>query len=88
MITKTGFVVELEANALDDWELMEDLAEITDENPNPKAIKSVITRLIGGEQYKKLKEHCRDKSGKVRVSAIMNELSNIFEAAGEGAKNA
>lgn len=86
MITKTGFEFELLPDALDDWELVEDIGEISGDSPDMAKAVSVFERLIGKNQYKALKEHVRDENGKVRVSAILAELENIFEVAGEQVK--
>lgn len=86
MQTKSGFDFELQPNALDDWELMEDLGAVTAENPDFSAASSVFVRLLGKDQYAKLKEHVRD-NGKVSVKAMLAELENIFETAGDQAKN-
>ena len=82
---KCGFDVEVPDEALDDFELLEDLAEI-DETENAAKVLSVYKRLLGTEQFKALKEHLRGESGRVSTKLMMDTLAEIFELNDE-AKN-
>lgn len=82
--TKSGFKFEADDEAMDDIEFIELLAQ-ADESPTvlPKIAKIVL----GDEQYKALKEHLRNKKGRVPVEAVLNALEEIFESAGDEVKN-
>jgi hypothetical protein len=73
--TSTGFEFDVSADALDDWELLEELAEL--ETDGSKII-SVCRRLMGADGAQRLKEHCRGENGRVSITAMDNELSEIF----------
>ena len=74
--TESGFEFDVDDKSLDDYELLEDLAEIADGNEGK--VVSVFTRLLGSEQKNKLKEHVRNDAGKVSASGMTKELLNIF----------
>lgn len=73
--TSTGFEFDVSADALDDWELLEELAQLETDGSK---IVSVCRRLLGYESTQRLKEHCRGENGRVSVTAMDNELSEIF----------
>ena len=67
------------ADALDDFELLDDLSEIDNENASrmPRALK----RLLGPEQYKEALNSIRDpKTGRVGVEAGAEFVKALFEA--------
>lgn len=74
--TKTGFEFSIEDAALDDWELLEVLADIDD--GKTQKIGTAIKLLLGADQAKALKEHCRNDEGRVPTSAMMAEMGEIF----------
>ena len=76
--TKTGFEFSIEDGALDDWELLEVLADIDD--GKTQKLGAAIKLLLGDEQAKALKEHCRNDEGRVPTSAMMKEIGDIFAA--------
>lgn len=87
--TSTGFEYELEDDALNDWEVLEDLTDI-DDGHYGGAVRA-LRRLLGDNQMKALKEHCRGENGRITQSAMVNELADILKGTGaaEGAeKNA
>lgn len=75
--TKTGFKFSISDDALDDWELLEQLAEL--DKGNTGVIVKVIPSLLGDKQAEKLKEHCRE-DGKVKITRMASELSEILKA--------
>lgn len=77
--TASGFAYEITDDALNDWELIEDLARI--DAGQPGTMVSALRRLIGEEGYKALKEHCRGQNGRVAASTMMHELEDIFNTA-------
>ena len=75
--TETGFEFEIQADAFDDYELIEDMAALSENNMT--VLPRVLERLLGAGQTAALKEHCRDKeSGRIPFTAIDAEISRIF----------
>jgi len=74
--TASGFEADIRTDALDDFELIEDLARI--DKGDLLAVSSALSRLLGEEQKKKLLEFCRDPKTKIssftRVSSVLMEL--------------
>lgn len=77
-ITKIGFEYEINKDTLDDWELFESLNDIS--NDNPLAIIDVAKKILGIDQYKKLKEFIREKEGKVSMTTMQDTIMEIFNA--------
>ena len=75
--TSSGFDFEANESIMDDWEFIEDMAAGT-------AVAEVraAERVLGDKQYKKLKDHVRDKDGRVSFKAMDKELGEIIAAAG------
>lgn len=72
--TKSGFKFEIDERLLDDYELVELLAETED---NPLLITKVLTKLLG-DQKKELIEHVREEDGIVPAGRMMEELEEVF----------
>lgn len=78
--TETGFKFEVKDNIVEDYELIEMIAEV-DENPliTPKLLK----KLLGTEQVKALKDHIREEDGTVNVYKMLAEVKAIFDSLSE-----
>lgn len=74
--TKSGFAYTLRDGFADDMELLELLVELDDGNAS--VIPKVLTRLLGEDQKKKLYDHCRTEDGRVPMSAVSDEVAQIF----------
>lgn len=69
----------IEAEALNDWELLEDLND-----PSGGSAPSAMRRFLGPEQYDKAKDLVRDPhSGRVPADAMSEFIGELFEAVGE-----
>lgn len=79
--TESGFEFEIEEDALDDIELLEDLCAL--DRGELDALPAALERIIGTEQKKALYNHVRNEKGRVTTTAVVNEIKNIFEAAKE-----
>ena len=76
-----GLDITVAADALDDMELLEDLAELQDGKYGK--LGAVLTRIVGGPDNKKrLYDHLR-KDGKVHVTDAVTALQELLEAAGK-----
>lgn len=76
--TKTGFEFELEDEVLDDYELLEILAEV--DQGNYGLITKMVTLLLGEEQKEALKVHIRANSKRVSAKKLLDEVTEIFQA--------
>lgn len=84
--TKSGFHFQVDPEITDDWEFVEDLAA-SQKNGYIGEV-SAAKRLLGDEQYKRLKEHVRDKkTGKVSGKRMDEETFEILESLGTNEKN-
>lgn len=77
--TKSGFHFEIKKEALDDYELLEVLAQI--DAGDTSKLPEMIDRLLGTEQKCVLKEHVRklSKEGRVSAEKMFTEVADIFE---------
>lgn len=75
-----GYTVKVAEDNLDDYELLEDLAKIdgAEDDVPMNAVISASMRLVGEKQYKKLKEHLRDKSGRVPASKMLEAIQEVL----------
>ena len=78
-VTSSGFQYTLNKEDLDNYELLEILAEI--DAGNEQLYPKMITMFLGEDQKECLKEHLRDKNGKISTVAMFNEVSEIFSQA-------
>ena len=76
-----GFEVEILDSTVDDWEFLEVLASI-DEGEAGQIVKAA-KMLLGVDGVKSLKEHLRDKDGRVKSTAMIDALGEIMSSANE-----
>lgn len=74
--TKSGFAYTLRDGFADDMELLELLVDVDDGKSG--ALPKVLTKLLGDEQKRKLYDHCRTDDGRVPMSAVADEVAQIF----------
>ncbi len=82
--TKSGFEFEISKDVVNDYELVENLAELED---NPLILAKVIKQILGEEQTEKLKNHVRNEKGIVPTDRMTQEIIEIFQNSGEEIKN-
>jgi hypothetical protein len=75
--TGSGFEYEVTDAALNDYELVEVLAEV---DTNPLLLPRLVKKLLGEEQKNKLLEHLRTKDGNVPIDSISAEIMEIFQS--------
>ena len=80
--TKSGFEYEVADETLNNFELIEVLAEV---DSNPLLVPKLVKMLLGEEQKNKLSNHVRNEKGIVPVDSISNEIMEIFQ--GDKLKN-
>lgn len=76
LTTSKGFNCEIADEALDDYELLEDL--VAAQNGEQLRIMEAARRLLGNDQMKELKEFVRSENGRVKASDIFATISEIF----------
>lgn len=74
--TKSGFEYEISEKRLNNYELVEVLAEVDE---NPLLLPKTLIMLLGKEQTEKLKNHLRDEEGFVDTDKISEEMVEIFQ---------
>lgn len=77
-ITVRGIELEVLKDALDDFELLDDLNEL-EQNENPARLPSVLRRLIGS-QWKMAMNSLRGENGRVSVEDGAEFVGEILEA--------
>ncbi len=80
--TTSGFEFEIEDERLDDYELLEKLCEI--DQGNTGKLTSAIADFLGEKQKEALKEHIRNKNGRISVKKMVGEFAEILNATKEG----
>lgn len=83
--TKTGFFFSVEKEAVDNMELIDDLADA--EDGDPLAVSRICKRVLGNEQRKQLYDYLRTPEGRVPTEAVINAILDIFYAFGQEGKN-
>ena len=82
--TESGFKFKFDE---EDWNDMEFIELMAAAEENPLKYPALIERMIGKEQKDALYEHCRNDKGRVPVDVVKKEIDEIFEVAGQDAKN-
>lgn len=77
-VTSTGFAYEIAKSRLDNYELLEAVAEVEE---NAIAVTKVVLLLLGKEQKEKLMDHLRQEYGIVPVEAVTKEITEIMKEA-------
>ena len=79
-----GLNLEVQDNALDNMELLDDLVEL--DEGNGYAISRVVGRILDKEQKQKLYDHLR-VDGVVQISKVVDCMKEIFDKLGNAGKN-
>lgn len=76
-VTVDGLTVFIAQEAMDDFELLDDLGRLDDGDGT--RMPSVLRRLLTDEDREKVLEHLRGKNGRVSIEAGGTFIQNIFE---------
>lgn len=82
--TESGFVCEVDEQAFNDMELLEDLAAL--DGGDVRRVPAIVVQLLGTEGKKALYNHIRTESGRVPIDAAVEEIKRVMEALSEGKK--
>lgn len=86
MKTATGFEYEVNANALDNMELLDAFVDLQTNENDLAAMKTIILLLLGRDGKKALYDHVRVEDGRVPVEKVSAEVAEIFNALGDVGK--
>ena len=75
--TATGFEADIDEAVIDDMELFEAVANL--QAGDILAVPTVLNKLFG-DQKKALYDHCRLESGRVPTQAVIEEVTEVFNA--------
>ena len=75
--TESGFQYEISKERLENYELVEALAEL---ETSPLQLPRVVNLLLGKEQSEALKNHLRDTDGFVSTEKLGQEVMSIFNS--------
>ena len=75
--TKSGFAYEIPEARLNNYELVELIADV---DTKPLLLPKVVKVMLGEELADKLKDHIRDEEGLVDLEKINQEIAEIFES--------
>lgn len=83
--TESGFKYEIDEKVLDDMELIDAMAASQGEDPTQ--ISTVVYKIFGADQRKRLYDHLRTEDGRVPVTDVANIITEIIESIGDDGKN-
>lgn len=75
--TSTGFHYEINEAVLNDYEMLELMAELEE---NPLRTPVFVKRLLGLEQKNRLVKHVKKATGSATIEAVQAELLDILSA--------
>ncbi len=82
--TSSGFCCEVEESAMNDMELLEDLAAI--DSGDITVLPAALARIIGRENKQRLYDHLRE-NGRVAIDRVSEELGEIMKQLGSKKKS-
>lgn len=83
--TRNGFAFSIDEAVMDDMELVDALAEVTDNNA--MAISKVCVKIFGKEQRKALYDSLRTEEGRVPLVEVNEAIADVLNAFGDAGKN-
>lgn len=81
--TESGFEFEINKSLLDNYELVENLAEL---ESKPLLLTKIVVQILGKKQADALKDFVRDDNGVVALSKMEKEITEILNS-GSKTKN-
>lgn len=81
VVTHRGITLSVAREALDDFELLDDLAQIqADQKRGAVRVPSMLRRLAGDEGYRAVTDGMRGESGRVPVAQTVQFVFEVFGA--------
>lgn len=85
--TVSGFECEISEDVADDYELIEAASDMnTGGTAATMAIPKFVKAVVGNENYKRLKDHCRGENGRVSMTRIVEEAKEIMSLLSDSKK--
>lgn len=85
MKTSSGFEIEIDQKRFDNAELLDALSDLN--AGDALAVSRVLSFILGKDDKKRLYDHLREEDGRVPVEKLSAEIEDIFQQAGDPAKN-
>lgn len=82
--TSSGFSCDVDESAMNDMELLEDLAAI--DGGDIAVLPSALSRIVGSENKRKLYDHVR-VNGRVPIDSVSQEIGEIITQLGSKKKS-
>ena len=83
--TESGFKFEIDERVLDDMELIDAMA--ASQGDDPTQISTVVVKIFGEEQRKRLYDFVRTEDGRVPITEVANIITEVIESIGDDGKN-
>lgn len=83
--TESGFNYEIDEKVLDDMELIDAMA--ASQGDDPTQISTVVVKIFGTDQRKRLYDHVRAEDGRVPISKVADIITEIINSLGDDGKN-
>ena len=82
--TSSGFSCDVDESAMNDMELLEDLAAI--DRGDISVLPGALSRIVGSENKRKLYDHVRI-NGRVPIDSVSQEIGEIITQLGSKKKS-
>lgn len=82
--TSSGFSCDVDESAMNDMELLEDLAAI--DGGDITVLPGALSRIVGSENKRKLYDHVR-VNGRVPIDSVSQEIGEIITQLGSKKKS-
>jgi hypothetical protein len=79
-VTLRGITVTVLDEAIDDFELLEDLARIQNDEKQRGLLPNVLHRLLGDAGFRAVMDRLRGTNGRVPVKAGISFVEELFKA--------
>lgn len=83
--TRSGFECEINEACLDDMELLDLIADL-ESGESVQAYKGILDKILPNDK-KRLYDHVRTEDGRVPITAVSSEITDIFSAIKDGKNN-
>ena len=87
-VTKSGFKFKYDERLMDDFEIVDAIADIISEEPSRllTGLSVFVGKVLGAVGKKQLFDHIRTEDGRVPVAAVEAEVMEILAAGQDHAK--
>lgn len=79
-VTLDGVTVTVMDDALDDFELLDDLGELQRDKKQAARLPRILRQLVGDDSYHEVMDGLRGDNGRVSVTKASEWIKKLFEA--------